>query len=41
MDARLEAAGEIGLPLSVFPVRRLFEYAEIMERPIVWPADEE
>jgi hypothetical protein len=40
-DARLEAASETDLPLSVFPVRRPFEYAEIMERSIIWPGDEE
>ncbi|HEY1781915.1 MAG TPA: DUF29 domain-containing protein [Roseiarcus sp.] len=40
-DARLEAASETGLALSVFPVQRPFEYAEIMERSIVWPGDEE
>ena len=40
-DARIEAASETGLPLSVFPVRRPFEYAEIMKRSIVWPGDEE
>ena len=40
-DARLEAASETGLPLSVFPARRPFEYAEIMERSIVWPGDED
>jgi hypothetical protein len=40
-DARLEAANETGLPLSVFPVTRPFEYAEIMERSIVWPGDED
>jgi Domain of unknown function DUF29 len=40
-DARLEAASETGLPLSAFPVRRLFEYTEMMERSIVWPGDEE
>jgi Domain of unknown function DUF29 len=40
-DARLEAANETGLPLSAFPMRRPFEYAEIMERSIVWPGDEE
>jgi hypothetical protein len=39
-DARLEAANETGLPLNVFPVRRVFEYAEVMERSIVWPGDE-
>jgi Domain of unknown function DUF29 len=40
-DARIEASAEIGLPLSVFPVQRPFEYAEIMERSIVWPGDED
>jgi hypothetical protein len=40
-DARLEAASETGLPLSLFPVQRPFEYAEMMERSIVWPGDEE
>jgi hypothetical protein len=40
-DARDEASAETGLPLSVFPARRLFEYAEIMERSIVWPGDED
>jgi hypothetical protein len=40
-DARIEAASETGLPLSVFPVRRPFEYAEILERSIVWPGDED
>ena len=40
-DARLEAASETGLPLSLFPVRRPFEYAEVMERSIVWAGDEE
>jgi hypothetical protein len=40
-DARDEASAETGLPLSVFPVRRPFEYAEVMERSIVWPGDEE
>jgi hypothetical protein len=40
-DARIEAASETGLPLSVFPVSRPFEYAEIMERSIVWPGDED
>ena len=32
---------ETGLPLSLFPVRRPFEYAEIMERSIAWPGDED
>ena len=40
-DARIEASAETDLPLSVFPVRRPFDYAEIMERSIVWPGDEE
>ncbi|HTZ67485.1 MAG TPA: DUF29 domain-containing protein [Roseiarcus sp.] len=40
-DARLEAASETGLPLSLFPVRRPFEHAEVMERSIVWAGDEE
>jgi Domain of unknown function DUF29 len=39
-DARLEAASETGLPLSVFPVQRPFEHANIMQRSIVWPCDE-
>jgi hypothetical protein len=39
-DARLEASSETGLSLKVFPRDLPFEYAEIMERPIVWPGDE-
>ena len=39
-DARLEAASETGLPLTAFPVSRPYDYAEIMERPVVWPGDE-
>ncbi len=39
-DARLEAAGETGLPMRLFPATRPFDYAEIMERSIVWPGDE-
>ena len=39
-DARLEASSETGLTLRAFPESRPFEYAEIMERPIVWPGDE-
>jgi Domain of unknown function DUF29 len=39
-DARDEAASETGIPLSAFPATRPFEYAEIMERSIVWPGDE-
>jgi len=40
-DARDEASAETGLPLNVFPVQRPFEYAEIMQRSIVWPGDED
>jgi hypothetical protein len=40
-DARDEASAETGLPLNLFPVRRPFEYAEIMERSIAWPGDED
>src|SRR6202044_2293640 len=36
-DARDEASSETGLPLTAFPVSRPYEYAEIMERPVVWP----
>ena len=39
-DARDEAANETGLPLRTFPASRPFDYAQIMERPIVWPGDE-
>jgi hypothetical protein len=39
-DARDEASSETGLPLRAFPATRPFDYAEIMERPIVWPGDE-
>jgi hypothetical protein len=39
-DARIEAASETGLPLRTFPASRPFDYAELMERPIVWPGDE-
>jgi hypothetical protein len=39
-DARLEATSETGLSLSIFPIRRPFEYGELMERSIVWPGDE-
>ena len=39
-DARLEAASETGLPMRAFPATRPFEFAEIMERPMVWPGDE-
>ena len=40
-DARLEAANETRLPLSHFPARRPFEHADIMQRSIVWPGDED
>jgi Domain of unknown function DUF29 len=40
-DARDEASAETGLPLSVFPPKPPFDYAEIMERSIVWPGDED
>jgi hypothetical protein len=40
-DARDEASAETGLPLSVFHVQRPFEYAEIMERPVIWSGDED
>jgi Domain of unknown function DUF29 len=40
-DARLEAANETGLSLSVFPAQRPFEHVEIMQRSIVWPGDED
>ncbi len=39
-DARDEASTETGMPTRAFPVVRPFEYAELMERPIVWPGDE-
>ncbi len=39
-DARLEAAGETGLPLNAFPSALPYAYAEVMERPVVWPGDE-
>jgi hypothetical protein len=40
-DARDEASAETCLPLRLFPARPPFEYAEIMERSIVWPGDED
>ena len=40
-DARDEASIETGLPLSAFPEARPYEYAEIMERPVVWSGDED
>lgn len=39
-DARDEASGETGLPLTVFPVVRPYAYDEVMERPVVAPGDE-
>jgi Domain of unknown function DUF29 len=39
-DARLEASSETGLPMRAFPPQRPFEYAEVTERPVVWPGDE-
>ena len=39
-DARDEASAETGLPLSALPAVRPYDYAEIMERPVVWPGDE-
>ena len=39
-DAQLEASSETGLPVKAFPPRCPFDYAEIMERPVVWPGDE-
>jgi hypothetical protein len=40
MKTRDEAYAETGLRLKVFPAGRPFEYAEIMERPVIWPGDE-
>ncbi|HEY1885006.1 MAG TPA: DUF29 domain-containing protein [Roseiarcus sp.] len=40
-DARLEASSETGLPLKIFPRKLPFDYGEVMERPVVWPGDEE
>ena len=39
-DARDEASGETGLALNAFPTALPYEYAEIMDRPVVWPGDE-
>jgi hypothetical protein len=39
-DARDEASSETGLALNAFPAAIPYEYAEIMERPVVWPGDE-
>jgi hypothetical protein len=40
-DARLEASSETGLPLKIFPRKLPFDYGEVMERPVLWPGDEE
>jgi hypothetical protein len=40
-DARVEASSETGLPLKSFPHDLPFDYSEIMERPIIWPGDED
>jgi hypothetical protein len=40
-DARVEASSETGLPLKTFPPKLPFGYSEIMERPVLWPGDEE
>jgi hypothetical protein len=40
-DARLEASSETGSPLKTFPPDLPFEHVEIMERPIIWPGDED
>jgi Domain of unknown function DUF29 len=40
-DARLEASSETGLPLKIFPRKLPFDYSDVMERPIVWPGDED
>jgi hypothetical protein len=39
-DARDEAARETGLPTRTFPAHSPYAFAEMMERPIVWPGDE-
>lgn len=39
-DARDEAASETELSTATFPENRPFEFAEIMERPVVWPGNE-
>jgi hypothetical protein len=39
-DARDEAARETGLPTRTFPADSPYAFAEIIERPIVWPGDE-
>lgn len=39
-DARDEASGETGLPLTAFPATRPYEFQEIIERQVEWPGDE-
>jgi hypothetical protein len=39
-DARDEAARETGLPTRTFPVKNPFAFADVMDRPIIWPGDE-
>jgi hypothetical protein len=39
-DARDEAARETGLPTRTFPADSPYAFADVMERPIVWPGDE-
>jgi Domain of unknown function DUF29 len=39
-DARDEAARETGLPTRTFPATLPFAFADLMERPILWPGDE-
>jgi hypothetical protein len=40
-DARDEAAKETGLPTRTFPIENAFTFADLMERPIHWPGEEE
>jgi hypothetical protein len=37
----VEASSETGLPLKSFPHDLPFDYSGIMERPIIWPGDED
>jgi hypothetical protein len=39
-DARDDAARETGLPTRTFPIEPPFAFAQVMERPILWPGDE-
>ncbi len=39
-DARDEAARETGLPTRTSPIGIPFAFADVMERPILWPDDE-